>query len=85
MICAWGTDGAAAYSEEQTLVTSPCFSPALVMDTLGAGDVFVAATIHSLANNMDIKESITFGCKVAGAKVGMKGFDALKDINISLI
>lgn len=49
--------------------------PAKVIDTLGAGDTFVAATIHSLSNGLSLQEAIDFGCCIAGAKVGFYGYD----------
>ena len=80
MICAWGSEGAAAMTPEGVLVTSSCFPPSKVIDTLGAGDTFNAATILALNDGKTIKEAITFGCRVAGAKCGMKGFDGIREL-----
>lgn len=83
VICAWGKEGAAAYSTlDSKLSKSKSFPPLAVIDTLGAGDTFNAATILSLTQKFDIDEAITFGCKVAGAKVGMDGFKGLKDVSL---
>ena len=49
------------------------------MDTLGAGDTFNAAVIHKLMLGSNIGEAIKFGCRVAGAKCGMEGFDGLRE------
>ena len=81
VICAWGEDGAAAKSLSCDIVTSPIFPPEAVVDTLGAGDTFNAATIHALSGGKSLQEAITFGCKVAGRKCGMTGNSGLKGLN----
>ncbi|XP_061188366.1 ketohexokinase-like [Saccostrea echinata] len=83
VICAWGEDGAAATDAEGQLITSPCFPPERLCDTLAAGDTFNAATILTLAEGRNLTEAITFGCKVAGAKCGMQGIRGLKDIKFT--
>lgn len=59
--------------------TAPIFSPVKVVDTLGAGDTFVASTIFSLSTGHTIQEAIILGSKVAGTKCGMHGFDGLRE------
>lgn len=80
-MCAWGEDGAAAKSGSGDVVTSPIFPPETVLDTLGAGDTFNAATILALSNGRDLQDAIIYGCKVAGAKCGMVGHIGLKKLN----
>ncbi|XP_033748278.1 ketohexokinase-like isoform X2 [Pecten maximus] len=81
VICAWGDQGAAALSStDGVLCTSPVFPPETLVDTLGAGDTFNAATIFALCQGRSVQEAITLGCKVAGTKCGMKGNKGLKDI-----
>ncbi|XP_011297106.1 ketohexokinase-like [Fopius arisanus] len=48
IVCAWGDRGAMARTRDGTIVQSPAFPPQKIVDTLGAGDTFVAATIHYL-------------------------------------
>ncbi len=43
-----------------------------------SGDTFIAATVLSLSRGESAEEAIKFGCQVAGAKVGMHGFDGLR-------
>ncbi|KAF6215368.1 hypothetical protein GE061_010120 [Apolygus lucorum] len=79
IICPWGDLGAVAYRSDVGLVRSPSYPPPEVVDTLGAGDTFIAATIFSLLKNTSLQQAIDFGCRTAGAKVGGKGFDVIKD------
>ncbi|KAK7096212.1 ketohexokinase-like [Littorina saxatilis] len=78
VICPWGEKGASAKRKGSPAVTSPAFPPEVVMDTIGAGDTFNAATIFALNSGKDLGESVTFGCKVAGAKCGMMGNAGLR-------
>lgn len=78
VICPWGEEGASASSSDGNLVHSPAFPPVQVIDTLGAGDTFNAATIFSLSSGRSLKDSITFGCRIAGLKVGVAGWEALR-------
>lgn len=81
VICAWGDQGAAALSSKDgVLCTSPVFPPETLVDTLGAGDTFNAATVFGLCQGQSLQGAITLGCKVAGAKCGMKGNNGLKDM-----
>lgn len=49
------------------------------MDTLGAGDTFIAGFIHSKSKGKDLEESLHLACKIAGFKVGTYGYDELKN------
>jgi len=82
IICAWGIDGSIALDNEtDEYFTAPAYPPTgKVVDTLGAGDSFLAAVIHCLVRNKSLQEAINFGSRVAGAKVGIHGFDKLGEI-----
>ncbi|OWF52136.1 ketohexokinase-like [Mizuhopecten yessoensis] len=80
VVCAWGDEGAAALSGDGLLCTSPVFPPETLVDTLGAGDTFNAATVFALCQGRSVQEAISLGCKVAGTKCGMKGNNGLRDI-----
>jgi len=84
VICAWGEDGAAAKTPSCDTVTSSIFPPNVIVDTLGAGDSFNAATIYALSEGNSVDIAIVFGCKVAGAKCGMKGTNGLKGMQTLL-
>lgn len=58
--------------------SSPAFSPSQVVDTLGAGDTFNAGLIHALSNGLSLENAVNFGCKLAGSKCGMLGYDGLR-------
>uniref|UniRef100_A0A8B9QM42 Ketohexokinase n=1 Tax=Apteryx owenii TaxID=8824 RepID=A0A8B9QM42_APTOW len=60
------------------LVHSDAFPPDAVVDTLGAGDTFNAAVIFALSEGrQSLQEAITFGCRVAGRKCGVQGYDGI--------
>ncbi|XP_067150998.1 ketohexokinase isoform X3 [Apteryx mantelli] len=77
LICAWGEAGADAVGPGGELVHSDAFPPDAVVDTLGAGDTFNAAVIFALSEGQSLQEAITFGCRVAGRKCGVQGYDGI--------
>lgn len=54
--------------------------PDKVIDTLGAGDTFVAACISSLNKGHALRDAVEFGSRVAGTKVGFYGYDDIGPI-----
>uniref|UniRef100_A0A1B6M8E5 Carbohydrate kinase PfkB domain-containing protein n=1 Tax=Graphocephala atropunctata TaxID=36148 RepID=A0A1B6M8E5_9HEMI len=77
VVVAWGEAGAVGRTAGGEVVKSAALPPPAVVDTLGAGDTFLAATVVCLSQGCDLQQSITAGCRVAGAKVGSVGFTAL--------
>lgn len=65
-------------SKDGKIVQSIAYTPAEIVDTLGAGDTFVAAALSLLVKGHSLQDAITFGCKLAGAKIGIEG---LKNLN----
>ena len=64
--------------QRESFITKwPTFSASAsgVVDTIGAGDTFVAAAVTSLSKGLDLRTALDYGCRVAGAKVGIKGFN----------
>ncbi|NXP27762.1 KHK Ketohexokinase, partial [Scytalopus superciliaris] len=77
LICAWAEKGADAMGPDGKLVHSDAFPPEALVDTLGAGDTFNAAVIFALAEGRTLQDALTFGCRIAGRKCGIQGFDGL--------
>lgn len=85
LICAWGEKGASVRNIDGSFAFSSTYPPEKVIDTLGAGDTFVAATISILICKKTPAEAINFGCKVSGFKCGLHGFEGLNKFRTSLI
>lgn len=79
LVCAWGESGASMVGIDAEKTISPAFPPALVTDTLGAGDVFNAAMIDQLGRGVAAESALKFACRLAGRKCGVPGFE-LSDI-----
>ncbi|KAJ8893174.1 hypothetical protein PR048_005757 [Dryococelus australis] len=80
IIVTWGEMGAAARSPDGSIYHSPGFPPHCVVETLGAGDTFLAAAVFSLSSGHSLRHAITFACRIAGAKVGMYGYSGIRDV-----
>lgn len=79
IICTWGAEGAMCRDGNGTTHKSPAIPPEKLVDTLGAGDTFTAAAIYSLVMGRGLEEAVDFGCRLAGLKCGIIGFDELKN------
>ncbi|NXD31799.1 KHK Ketohexokinase, partial [Spelaeornis formosus] len=77
LICAWAEEGADAMGPDGELLHSDAFPPETLVDTLGAGDTFNAAVIFALAEGRTLQDALTFGCRIAGRKCGIQGFDGI--------
>ncbi|XP_074009779.1 ketohexokinase [Numenius arquata] len=77
LICAWAEAGADAMGPDGELVHSDAFPPETLVDTLGAGDTFNAAVIFALSEGKSLQDALTFGCRIAGKKCGIQGFDGI--------
>lgn len=78
-ICAWGAHG--AYALDVSNGTA-YFQAAVkheekrVVDTVGAGDTFIAATTYALALGANVAQALSCACCVAGEKVTHQGFSS---------
>lgn len=63
------------------VMLSGAYSPQQIVDTLGAGDTFNAGLIHCLSIGKNLQDSLSFACKLAGAKCGMSGYNGLKSFS----
>ncbi|XP_068792676.1 ketohexokinase isoform X2 [Struthio camelus] len=77
LVCAWAEAGADAVGPDGQPVHSDAFPPAAVVDTLGAGDTFNAAVIFALSEGQSLQDAVTLGCRVAGRKCGVQGYDGI--------
>lgn len=87
VICAWGEAGAALIDPEgRPFESGACPALGGVVDSLGAGDTFAAATIHAMCERPQLYEAaIRFGCRMAGDKVGHVGYDCVRDAQRELL
>ena len=77
VICAWGEEGADGVGPDGVVKHSDAYPPEKVVDTLGAGDTFVAGAIYSLVKGSSVEDALIFACRLAGFKCGMPGNDGL--------
>lgn len=78
VIVPWGEEGAVGQKRDDTQIFySPSFSPEKVVDTLGAGDTFIATCISALCRKNSLQKALKIACKVAGFKCGIKGYDSI--------
>lgn len=81
LICAWGELGGVALDADGSVYNCPAFPPPNgVVDTIGAGDTFNGAIIASLNLGHSLEKALITACKVAGAKVGVRGFQGLQEV-----
>ncbi len=77
MTCTWGEKGAHALSLEGKILHAPAFAPPMVVDTLGAGDVFNAGLIDQLVRGHDLDIALIEASRLAGKKCGVYGLNDL--------
>jgi len=80
IVCGWGEKG--AFAIDPSLNDTPFFVEALsvdAIDTLGAGDCFIAAAVWRMYSGKSVLESVKFANQVVGRKCSQFGL-----LNISL-
>lgn len=80
LICAWGEEGADGIGPDGTVKHSDTYPPEKVIDTLGAGDTFIAGVMCSLSKGFSLQDTLNFSCSLAGVKCGMQGYDGLAKV-----
>ncbi len=76
-IAAWGADGAYAVGTDHHPQFVPAYRPAVVVETLAAGDVFNAVIIDGLLKQLPLGQLLTRAVQVAGYRCGREGLDGL--------
>ncbi|KAI6190920.1 PfkB domain-containing protein [Aphelenchoides bicaudatus] len=78
IICPWAEKGVAAKeSRDAPLIVQPAYCPPKVVDTLAAGDCFLAGVIYFLNLKRPLTEALEKSCLIAGRKCGQKGLQNL--------
>lgn len=77
LFCSRGSEGGVALDTAGHWHHSPACPPALVVDTLGAGDTFNAAVIDACLANLSMAETLEAACRLAGRKCGQEGLQDL--------
>ncbi|KAL4907426.1 hypothetical protein BDW74DRAFT_176195 [Aspergillus multicolor] len=83
LCCTWGQDGAAALEPPTgNSIHSPAYTPTgfRVVDTIGAGDTFIAGMLYGLifkADNWGLSKKLATANQLAGTKVAQEGFNDL--------
>ncbi|KAH7719814.1 ketohexokinase [Aphelenchoides avenae] len=79
VICPWGEQGVSARATSiGDWVHVDAHKPEAVVDTLAAGDCFIAACLHYLNEGLMLKEVLEKAVYIAGEKCGQKGVRNLK-------
>ena len=79
LFCTWGDAGAWALTRDDMLYHQPAFDVPVVVDTVGAGDVFNAGIIHGLLCGMPVQEALGQAARLAAIKCSQAGFGSLAD------
>ncbi|KAL9617860.1 MAG: hypothetical protein Q9204_008453, partial [Flavoplaca sp. TL-2023a] len=82
IVCTWGEHGAAALElPSQRFTECPAFNLGgmSVVDTVGAGDTFIAGMLFGLTchSDWDLDRKLEFANELAGRKVGQEGLSGL--------
>ena len=73
LICPWAEQGAYAY-HRGVRWHSPAIAPVKLVDTIGAGDTFVAGYIHAKLQGLKLEDALYKANTLASLKCAMEGF-----------
>jgi len=76
LVCTWGSEGAYGLGEDQLHFSKAPKIPAIV-DTVGAGDTFIAGFIHASLEKHNLQARLEYACEVAAKKCSITGFKNL--------
>lgn len=81
IICPWGSKDVAVMSSVDGFQTVPAVKVQHVVDSLGAGDTFIAGFIFATSRlQMSLLDAIEYANKIAAAKIQQFGYDHLKHV-----
>lgn len=78
MFCTWGEQGATCLCKGD-IFQSSALAQTHVVDTVGAGDTFIAGVIYCMSRGHTLLTTLKFSCEMASRKVARSGFDGLAD------
>jgi ketohexokinase len=82
-ICPASGGGGGAGAGAVEVVFAPAFTVSSVVDSIGAGDTFIAGFLHATVLSarglatMDLRARLSYACRLAGKKVAQKGYTGL--------
>lgn len=71
---AWGGEGAYGLAPGAQACHASALMPERVLDTLGAGDTFIAGMIDAGIKELPLQQMLLDACRLAGRKCGIEGF-----------
>jgi len=77
LICTWGSNGAYALHYD-SLLHAPAIELPTVVDSIGAGDTFIAGFIDARLRSSDVSKSLEFACNLAANKCSVQGLDDIR-------
>ncbi|KAI9478916.1 Ribokinase-like protein [Zychaea mexicana] len=77
LYCTWGSRGATCLQPNDEELHTPAPLVSQVMDSIGAGDTFIAGIMFMQMRGMPYLSSLKFACELASCKVAQEGFDGL--------
>ncbi|OJJ43237.1 hypothetical protein ASPZODRAFT_28549 [Penicilliopsis zonata CBS 506.65] len=87
LFCTWGQDGAVGNDIARSqIIHGQAFQPEKVVDTIGAGDTFIAGMLFALMRREEqwiLARKLDFANRLAGLKVAQEGFAGLGSLMVS--
>lgn len=78
LFCTWGAKGATCLSKGD-ITHSSALQGIQMIDSVGAGDTFIAGAIYCMSRGHTLLTTLKFSCEMASRKVARYGFDGLAD------
>ncbi|KAF7732512.1 hypothetical protein EC973_003258 [Apophysomyces ossiformis] len=82
LFCTWGAQGATCVQAvpRGEFMHASALPIHQVVDSVGAGDTFIAGIIFCLSRGLGLLSSLKFSCELASRKVAQSGFDGLAKV-----